>query len=452
MIKNISPIDGRYKSKTKDLEEYFSEYALIKYRVKVEIEYFIKLLNTIENKDILSPDTLKMLRSLYKNFSDQDANRVKEIEKVTNHDVKAVEYFIKEKLAKSVLKGQVEYIHFALTSQDINNTCLPLLLKEGLKNVVIPLIKEVNNTIKDKAIQYIDVPLLARTHGQPASPTGMGKELMVYVERLEAQINNLESIDIKAKFGGATGNFNAHLIAYPDINWLVFGDEFVSELGLTRAQYTTQIAHYDSLSEVFHALSRIDTILIDFCRDIWTYVSMNYFTQKVIANEVGSSAMPHKVNPIDFENAEGNLGIANAIMNHLASKLPISRLQRDLTDSTVTRNFGTPLGHMVIALKSILKGISKLEINKVKISEDLEENWAVVAEGIQNILRREKYPKPYEALKDFSRGKDSLTKANFMEFIDSLEVSDNIKSELKAITPFNYVGYALVHCQVLNDG
>jgi adenylosuccinate lyase len=441
MIRNISPIDGRYKAKTLELENYFSEYALIKYRVKVEIEYFIKLLSSIGED--LSQDQKNQLQSIYKQFSDDDALQVKSIEKTTNHDVKAVEYFIKEKIKGLSLNDHLELIHFALTSQDINNTCLPLSLVDGIDEVIKPSLIEIKDLIATKAKEYEKIPMLARTHGQPASPTGMGKEWMVFVERMSTQLEVLSSIRIKAKFGGATGNFNAHKVTYPSIDWMAFGDEFISELGLERAKYTTQIAHYDTLSEVFHVLSRINTILIDFCRDIWTYISINYFNQKVIANEVGSSAMPHKVNPIDFENAEGNLGMANAILQHLASKLPISRLQRDLTDSTVSRNFGTPLGHIMIALKSIKKGISKLDINEAQITSDLESNWAVVAEAIQNILRREKYPESYEALKAFSRGKGALSKEDFKEFIDSLNVSDDTKSELHAITPLNYVGYAL---------
>ncbi len=443
MTKNISPIDGRYKSKTIELQDYFSEYALIKYRVKVEIEYFIKLIEVVKPSFQFPKNQINQLRAIYLDFSEEDAEAVKEIEKVTNHDVKAVEYFIKDKIVGTGLDDKLEFIHFALTSQDINNTALPMSLKDGLLEVLIPSITKIKEIVFNKSNDYADIPMLARTHGQPASPTGMGKEFMVYVERLETQISVLKNIEVKAKFGGATGNFNAHKVTYPSVDWNAFGNEFVADLGLKRAHFTTQIAHYDTLSELFHALARINTILIDFCRDIWTYISINYFKQKVIANEVGSSAMPHKVNPIDFENAEGNLGIANAILNHLASKLPISRLQRDLTDSTVSRNFGTPLGHTLIALKSIQKGISKLEINESQIRKDLEENWAVVAEAIQNVLRRENYPKPYEALKSFSRGKGALTKTDFMEFIDELKISEDIKKELRAITPFNYVGYAL---------
>ena len=442
MIKSISPIDGRYESKTHELANYFSEFALIKYRVKIEIEYFLKLMDTLNIKE-LTPALKEQLRGIYENFEEKDGLRVKEIEKTTNHDVKAVEYFIKEKLEGSSLSENLEFIHFALTSQDINNTSLPLSLIDGLSNVIVPAYKKVLNQISEKSHLYKDIPMLARTHGQPASPTGMGKEWQVFVERLSVQLERLEGIQIKAKFGGATGNFNAHKVTYPDIDWENFGDEFVEELGMKRSQFTTQIQHYDSISEIFQCISRMNTILIDFCRDIWTYISINYFKQKVIANEVGSSAMPHKVNPIDFENAEGNLGLANAIFNHLADKLPISRLQRDLTDSTVTRNFGVPLGHTLIALKSVLKGISKLEVNETIIKEDLENNWAVVAEAIQNILRREKYPKPYEALKDFSRGEGALSKEDFYDFIESLSVSEEVKKELHAITPMNYVGYAL---------
>ena len=444
MIKNVSPIDGRYKPKTRELEDYFSEYALIRSRVTVEIEYFIKLLPILLSETKISIEKNRQtLVGIYTNFDENDASRVKEIEKITNHDVKAVEYFIKESLAKTDLEQYAEFIHFGLTSQDINNTSLPLLIKSALADIILPSILNVTDAIREKANEYRDIPVLARTHGQPASPTGLGKEFLVFVERLENQVTSLNNIIIKAKFGGATGNFNAHCAAYPQINWVKFADEFVSELGLTRSHYTTQIAHYDSLAEVFHSLSRINTILIDLTRDIWTYISMNYFKQKVVANEVGSSAMPHKVNPIDFENAEGNLGIANALLEFLARKLPISRLQRDLTDSTVSRNVGVPFAHSLIAYKSILKGLGKLEVNKNTIKEDLEANWAVVAEAIQNILRRENYPKPYEALKNFSRGKGTLTQRDFTDFIDGLDVEQPIKNELKAITPFNYVGYAL---------
>ena len=444
MIKNVSPIDGRYKPKTKELEDYFSEFALIRYRVKIEIEYFKKLLPILLPETKISiQEEQESLMDIYAKFDENDASKVKEIEKTTNHDVKAVEYFIKESLAKTRLAQHSEFIHFGLTSQDINNTSLPLLIKSAMEDVIIPALLQVISALREKAAEYRNIPMLARTHGQPASPTGMGKEFLVFVERLENQKKTLSDIIIRAKFGGASGNFNAHCVAYPHINWIQFGNEFVSELGLTRSHYTTQIAHYDSLAEVFHSLSRINTVLIDLTRDIWTYISMNYFKQRVIANEVGSSAMPHKVNPIDFENAEGNLGMANAVFEFLAQKLPISRLQRDLTDSTVSRNVGVPFAHSLIAYKNILKGLSKLEVNKQAIKEDMEANWAVVAEAIQNILRRENYPKPYEALKDFSRGKGALTQKDFTNFIDGLDVRQVVKNELKAITPFNYVGFAL---------
>ena len=444
MIRNVSPIDGRYKSKTKELEDYFSEYALIKYRIHVEIEYFIKLINALKpSGHALSDDEIRTLRNVHSDFNDDHAQRVKEIEKVTNHDVKAVEYFIKEQLKESSLAPLLEFIHFGLTSQDINNTALPMMIQSALKEIMLPNVRKVIDTLNEKVIEYKDVPMLARTHGQPASPTGMGKEFMVFLERMEHQIKSLEEIDIKAKFGGATGNFNAHLATYPDEDWVAFGNSFVNDLGLNRSQYTTQIAHYDSLAEVFHAISRINTILIDMARDIWTYISMNYFKQKVVANEVGSSAMPHKVNPIDFENAEGNLSLANAAFIYLAEKLPVSRLQRDLTDSTVSRNVGVPFAHSLIAYKSLLKGLGKLKIDREAIAQDLEENWAVVAEAIQNILRRENFTEPYEALKAFSRGRGALGRADFSAFIDGLEITDDLKNQLKQITPQNYVGNAL---------
>ena len=439
MLKAISPIDGRYASKTKDLQNYFSEYALIKYRIRVEIEYFIYLgqLGIIE-----AQQNEEILRQLYVNFSEDDAQRIKEIEKVTNHDVKAVEYFIKEKLISILPSTQLEFIHFGLTSQDINNTALPLMLKEAVKNELLPQLEKIVEQLKQRGKSYENITLLARTHGQAASPTTMGKEIMVFVERLDRQITMLRAIEYGAKFGGATGNFNAHKVAYRHIHWPSQIDKFIESLGLYRQQTTTQIEHYDGLAELFHVISRINTILIDFSRDIWTYVSMNYFKQKVVANEVGSSAMPHKVNPIDFENAEGNLSMANAIFDYLSAKLPISRLQRDLTDSTVSRNIGVPFAHTIIALQSLEKGILKLEINSEAINKDLEENWAVVSEGIQTILRREGFEKPYELLKSFSRGKGQLSKEDFILFIDQLEISEELKAELHQITPYNYIGYA----------
>ena len=439
MLSNISPVDGRYKGKTEELQKYFSEFGLIYYRLYVEIEYLMML----ENIGVIqiSEDDKISLRAICSNFSIDDAEEIKKIEHITNHDVKAVEYFIKNKIEHLEVNRFREFVHFGLTSQDINNTAIPLSLKKALEDVIIPKIDEVISNIHSHANAMMAIPLLARTHGQPASPTTMGKEWMVFVERLQNQMSQLTHLKISAKFGGATGNFNAHCAAFPDINWPEFADNFVGEkLGMERQQWTTQIAHYDQLASVFNALSRINVILIDFCRDIWTYVSMNYFKQKVKAGEVGSSAMPHKVNPIDFENAEGNLGIANAILNHFAAKLPISRLQRDLTDSTVTRNIGVPLGHMLISLKSIEKGLAKLDVNASKMREDLDNNWAVIAEAIQNILRREHYPNPYEALKELTRGKESISQKDLSDFIDGLSVSEEVKSELKSWTPTNYLG------------
>jgi len=444
MITSISPIDGRYEGKTNRLQDYFSEYALIKYRVLVEIKYLEHLKENSIGVMANFPDSgLDVLDGILKDFDQTDAQRIKEIERTTNHDVKAVEYFIKEEFDKAEqLEEYKEFIHFGLTSQDINNTALPLMVKEGLAEVIIPALKEVTEGIARHANEYKGIPMLAKTHGQPASPTTLGKEFEVFVERLEDQLELLEKLPIKAKFGGATGNLNAHKVSFPDHDWITFANSFVSDkLGLIRSHKTTQIAHYDHLAAILHTLNRINTILIDFCRDIWTYISMEYFKQKVIANEVGSSAMPHKVNPIDFENAEGNLGIANAINSHLAEKLPVSRLQRDLTDSTVIRNVGVPLGHTLIACMSIKKGLSKLLLNKAKLEQDLDANWAVVAEAIQNILRREGYPKPYEALKGLTRGKANIGKDDIYEFVESLEISAAIKEELKAISPFNYVGY-----------
>ncbi|MCW5913648.1 MAG: adenylosuccinate lyase [Chitinophagaceae bacterium] len=435
----VSPTDGRYHSRTLPLSAYFSEYALIKYRVKVEVSYFLFLSKKGFFK--LSTQNQKKLETIANSFSLSDAEKIKETEKVTNHDVKAVEYFIKEKLKALHLEKFSEWVHFGLTSQDINNTSFPMMWKEAIANEYLPQINNLTATLKQLAAEWKHIPMLARTHGQPASPTRLGKEIMVFVERLEGQIKMLKSIPHSGKFGGATGNFNAHYAAFPKYNWKKFADEFLKqELGLQRQQYTTQIEHYDSLSTQFDNLSRINTILIDLCRDIWTYISMEYFRQRVKKDEVGSSAMPHKVNPIDFENAEGNLGIANAIFRHLAEKLPISRLQRDLTDSTVLRNIGVPLAHTSIALQSLEKGLGKLLLNKEKIDADLEHNWAVVAEAIQTVLRRERYPNPYEALKLLTRGNQHITKEVMHNFIDTLDVSPKIRKELKAFSPHNYCG------------
>ncbi len=436
----ISPIDGRYRSQLASLSPYFSEFGLIRYRVRVEVEYFLFL---AERKVIALPAKVKpaKLRAVYEQFTEADAKQIKTIERTTNHDVKAVEYFLKEKLIALGAGESVEWIHFGLTSQDINNTAVPLLWKEALEEQYLPLLLNIHLKMYHMAVDWKYVSMLARTHGQPASPTTLGKEIMVFVERLEGQIDQLLNIPFAAKFGGATGNFNAHHVAFPKIDWEKFGNDFVNrKLGLERMQYTTQIEHYDNIAAQFDALKRINTILIDFCRDIWQYISMEYFKQKVKAGEVGSSAMPHKVNPIDFENAEGNLGIANALYEHLSAKLPVSRLQRDLTDSTVLRNVGVPLSHSYLALCSVEKGIGKLLLNKQKMDEDLDHNWAVVAEAIQTVLRREKYPQPYEALKALTRGKSSITKQDIHEFIDTLKVTVKLKKELKAITPHNYTG------------
>lgn len=437
----ISPIDGRYAKQVDALSPYFSELGLIRYRVRIEVEYFIALCE-IPLPQLAGVDKAiyPTLRALYQHFSEADAERVKAIEATTNHDVKAVEYFIKEKLKGLSVEPFLEFIHFGLTSQDVNNTAIPLLLQEALNEQIEPTYRQVYVRLQELAEQWKDVPMLARTHGQPASPTRLGKELLVFCERLEKQLAMLPQIPASAKFGGATGNFNAHTVAYPDVDWPEFGDQFVGSLGLVRSQYTTQIEHYDMMAALFDAYKRLNTILIDLDRDIWTYVSMNYFKQKIKAGEVGSSAMPHKVNPIDFENSEGNLGIANAIFEHLAAKLPISRLQRDLTDSTVLRNVGVPFAHSVIALKASLKGLNKLELNQAAINADLEANWAVVAEGIQTVLRREGYPQPYEALKALTRTNEAITQKTIGEFIDGLDVSDSVKAELRAITPFTYTG------------
>ena len=438
----ISPIDGRYASKTKDLNQFFSEQALIKYRVHVEIEYFISLcqlpLPQLKNFD---HNLFNQLRAIYKNFNTKDAEAVKEIEATTNHDVKAVEYFIKSKFDELGLTESKEFIHFGLTSQDINNTAVPLSLKDGLKQVYIPELKLLIEALKQKSSEWKHIPMLAKTHGQPASPTRLGKEVEVFVVRLEEQLKTLENTPMPAKFGGATGNFNAHHVAYPTIDWKAFGQNFVEKsLNLKYSFPTTQIEHYDYLAATFDALKRINTIIIDLDRDIWTYVSMDYFKQKIKAGEVGSSAMPHKVNPIDFENSEGNLGIANALFEHLSAKLPISRLQRDLTDSTVLRSIGMPIAHSLIALKSTAKGLGKLLLNERKINQDLEQNWAVVAEAIQTILRREAYPNPYEALKGLTRTNSVINQESIQAFIETLEVSDEVKQELKQITPQNYTG------------
>lgn len=438
----ISPIDGRYRSKVDALGKYFSEEALIKYRVLVEIEYFIALCEIpLPQLKSISPSVFEDLRAIYKNFTPVDASEIKEIEKVTNHDVKAVEYFIKEKFNKLGLSDFKEFIHFGLTSQDINNTAIPLSIKDAMNDVYVPGYFRLLEKIEGLATEWEDVPMLARTHGQPASPTRLGKEIRVFAVRLKEQFNLLNDVPSAAKFGGATGNFNAHKVAFPNIDWKAFGTDFVQEkLGLQHSFPTTQIEHYDHMAALFDALKRINTIIIDLDRDIWTYVSMDYFKQKIKEGEVGSSAMPHKVNPIDFENSEGNLGIANAIFEHLAVKLPISRLQRDLTDSTVLRNVGVPFGHTLVGFKSTLKGLGKLLLNATKFEEDLENNWAVVAEAIQTILRRENYPNPYEALKGLTRTNEAITKSSIANFIDSLEVSDSIKTELKAISPNNYTG------------
>jgi len=438
----VSPIDGRYRRVTNELGQYYSEYALIKYRVEVEIEYFIALCEKpLPQLAHVASSNFEGLRNIYKNFSEADATSIKEIEKITNHDVKAVEYFIKEQFDKLGLEDVKEFIHFGLTSQDINNTSIPLSLKRGLHEIIEPALLEVQALLVKMTEDWADISMLAKTHGQPASPTRLGKEIEVFRARIDEQLVQLGDIPFAAKFGGATGNFNAHHVAYPNENWMEFGDHFVSEyLGMKRSYPTTQIEHYDHLAALFDCLKRIDTILIDFSRDIWQYVSMNYFKQKIKEGEIGSSAMPHKVNPIDFENAEGNLGIANALFEHLSAKLPISRLQRDLTDSTVLRNIGVPLGHMLIALKSLSKGINKLELNKAAIDADLEANWAVVAEAIQTILRREAYPKPYEALKNLTRTNEKINEKSIKAFIETLNVSEEIKQELRNISPFNYTG------------
>ena len=443
LLTAISPIDGRYRGKTEALANYYSEFALIRYRVRVEIEYFITLCE-LPLPQLASFDhaLFERLRDIYRNLDENEAQRVKDIEKITNHDVKAVEYFIKEEFDKiGGLDAYKEFIHFGLTSQDINNTSVPLSVKESLEQVYYPQVEELIAQLQTYADEWKDVPMLAKTHGQPASPTRLGKEIMVYVYRLTEQLNSLKACKITAKFGGATGNYNAHHVAYPEFDWKAFGNRFVSEkLGLEREQYTTQISNYDYLGAIFDAIRRINTIIIDLDRDFWMYISMEYFKQKIKAGEVGSSAMPHKVNPIDFENSEGNLGIANAILQFLAQKLPVSRLQRDLTDSTVLRNIGVPMGHGVIAIQSTLKGLRKLILHEEKLQEDLNNTWAVVAEAIQTILRREAYPHPYEALKALTRTNKHMTEETIHEFIQGLNVSDSVKAELMAITPSNYTG------------
>ena len=439
----VSPIDGRYRSKTESLADYFSEYALIRYRVRVEIEYFITLCELpLPQLESFNSALFEQLRDIYRNFDEVSAARVKEIESITNHDVKAVEYFIKEEFDKiGGLDDYKEFIHFGLTSQDINNTSVPLSVKEALEEVFYPQVEELIAQLKEYAEEWKNVPMLAKTHGQPASPTRLGKEVEVYVYRLSEQLATLRNCKMTAKFGGATGNFNAHHVAYPQHDWRAFGNRFVSEkLGLEREQWTTQISNYDHLGSVFDAIRRINTIIIDLDRDFWMYISMEYFKQKIKAGEVGSSAMPHKVNPIDFENSEGNLGIANAILQFLAQKLPVSRLQRDLTDSTVLRNVGVPIGHSIISIQSTLKGLRKLILNEEKLREDLEETWAVVAEAIQTILRREAYPNPYEALKALTRTNEKMTEETIHAFVQTLNVSDSVKAELMAITPYNYTG------------
>ncbi len=439
----ISPIDGRYRGKCERLDEYFSEFALIRYRVRVEIEYFIALCELpLPQLAGVNPQVFDSLRAIYRNFSIEDAARIKEIESVTNHDVKAVEYFLKEKFDLLGLDAHKEFIHFGLTSQDINNTSVPLSLKEALAEVYRPALNELVEHLEKKAEEWYDIPMLAKTHGQPASPTRLGKEIKVFTYRLRKQLALLDATPISGKFGGATGNFNAHLTAYPDIDWRKFGAKFLSErLGIEREEYTTQISNYDNFAAIFDALRRINTIILDLDKDMWQYISMEYFKQKIKAGEVGSSAMPHKVNPIDFENSEGNLGIANAILDHLAMKLPVSRLQRDLTDSTVLRNVGVPLAHMLIAIASTLKGLNKLLLNVDAINCDLDNMWNVVAEGIQTILRREGYPKPYETLKELTRVNTTVTAESIASFIDTLNVSEQVKAELKKLSPHTYTGY-----------
>ena len=438
----VSPVDGRYRNKTEALSRYFSEFGLIKYRVMVEVEYFIALCRVgIPQLSGVTEEQMEELRAIYADFEPADAQKIKEIEKVTNHDVKAVEYFMKEQFEKLGMGSHKEFIHFGLTSQDINNTATPLSLKDAMETTYFPMLDQVTQELEKLAIQWEDISMLARTHGQPASPTRLGKEIRVFIERLDVQLEQLEEIPIPAKFGGATGNMNAHVVTYPGIDWFSFGENFVSEvLGLKRSWPTTQIEHYDNLAAMFHAFARINTILLDLSKDVWTYISMDYFKQKIKKGEIGSSAMPHKVNPIDFENAEGNLGMANALFDHLASKLPVSRLQRDLSDSTVLRNLGVPMGHTLIAMQSLIKGLGKLIVNETAIRADLEKNWAVVAEAIQSVLRRENYPNPYEALLDLTRTNEGVNENTIKRFIDSLDVGPEVKAELHKITPWNYTG------------
>jgi adenylosuccinate lyase len=449
-LKAISPIDGRYSKQTQILIGYFSEHALMKYRVWVEIEYFISLCEIpLPQLSGVTPAQLEGLRKVYWEMSDDDVMRIKELERTTNHDVKAVEYFLKEKFEGLGMSAFKEFIHFGLTSQDINNTAIPASFRDAIEEVYIPAVDRILERLVNFAKEWKDIPMLARTHGQPASPTKLGKEFYVFVDRLDEQLNQLEEIPYNAKFGGATGNFNAHHVAYPDIDWADFATGFLAtKLNLRRSRFTTQIEHYDNMAAAFDALKRTNTILVDLSRDIWTYISMNYFRQKVKEGEIGSSAMPHKVNPIDFENAEGNLGIANALLEHLSAKLPVSRLQRDLTDSTVLRNVGVPFAHIIIAFNSIEKGLDKLLLNEEALRQDLHDNWAVVAEAIQTILRREGYPNPYEALKDLTRGKTQVTAIDISTFIDTLQLSDTVKAELKAITPSNYTGMDLLDAEL----
>jgi adenylosuccinate lyase len=439
----ISPLDGRYRSKVDELHLYFSEYGLIRYRLMVEIEYFIALCGIpLPQLNDFRKDNFKQLRSIYEDFDLTDAEKIKEREKITNHDIKAIEYFLKEKFFQSGWGKWSEFIHFGLTSQDINNTAIPLSIKDALINVYFPILYELRETLATLADDWKDVPMLGRTHGQPASPTRLGKEIQVFIARIDGQTRYFGQIPYSAKFGGATGNFNAHKASYPDIDWITFANNFVNEeLGLQRSHPTTQVEHYDNLAALFDNMRRINTILLDLARDIWTYISMDYFSQKIKKGEIGSSAMPHKVNPIDFENGEGNLGYANAIFEHLSMKLPISRLQRDLTDSTVLRNVGVPIGHSVLAFNSILKGLNKLIVNREKITNDLENNWAVVSEAIQTILRREGYPNPYEALLELTRANQKITAGSIMDFIEGLDIPNEVKAELRAITPLNYTGY-----------
>jgi adenylosuccinate lyase len=438
----VSPVDGRYRNLVADLDQYFSEFALIKYRVQVEIEYFIALCELpLRQLDDFKPTDYELLRGIYRIFSVADAQKIKETEKITNHDVKAVEYYLKTRFDEMKFEKFREFIHFGLTSQDINNTAVPLTLKLALSDIYLPLLDKVIEKLSAMALEWKDIPMLARTHGQPASPTRLGKEIQVFVERLESQRMQLLAVPISAKFGGATGNFNAHAVAYPGIDWIEFADHFINDtLGLSRLRITTQIEHYDNLGAMFDCIKRINTVLIDLDRDFWTYISMEYFKQKIKEGEVGSSVMPHKVNPIDFENSEGNLGMANAIFEHLSAKLPISRLQRDLTDSTVLRNIGVPFAHTVIALKALIRGLDKIFLNKAALDDDLDGNWMVISEAIQTILRREGYPNPYEALKSLTRTSKTISKAELHDFIDKLDIGENVKSELKALSPFSYTG------------